>query len=125
MIESVLTGGGAAALVIATAHLGRLVLDWWRERRTAPQTVATSAVTDAAAANSLLLGALKEEREEVQRLSAEVAELRTQNANVYQKMREQRAEYEKEIAALRTQVDEFRKQLDSLHTRLRTDPPTP
>ena len=125
-LSPALTGGGSAALVFALAYVGRLGLDWWRERRTTPTaagTAATAAVSDAATANALLLASLREEREEVQRLSAEVAEMRTQNAALYQRMREQRAEYEREISALRGQVDDFRRQLDSLQERLRSDMP--
>ena len=114
-VDSLLTGGGSAAFVVALAYVGRLVFDWWKERG-AGRSARSTAVTDAAAANAVLLASLKEEREEVQRLSAEVAELRTQNAALYQRQREQRAEFEREIASLRGQ-------LDDLHERLRNDRP--
>ena len=125
-IASVLTGTGSAALVVAVAYAGRLGLDWWRERRTTPTAAsraASAAVGDAATANALLLASLHEEREEVQRLSGRVQELETQNALLYERMRDQGREYEREISALRGQVDEFRRQLDSLQERLRTSDP--
>lgn len=115
---TLLTGGGTAALIYALTY----AYQQWRASRREDKST-TSAVTDAATANSLLLASLREEREEVQRLSTEVAELRTQNAALYQRMREQRREYEREIAGLREQLDGFRAQLDDMQRRLRTDRP--
>lgn len=121
-LNSALTGGGSAAIVVAITYAGRLALDWWQGRTTPPSaTPHTAAVADAATANALLLAALHEEREEVQRLSGRVQDLETQNALLYERMRDQRREYEREISALRGQVDGFRRQLDDLQRRLQTD----
>lgn len=126
MIETILTGGGTAALLIALAYAGRLALDWLKERRTGTSAVVSSAVTDAATANSLLLAALQEERIEVQRLSGEVENLRLSNAKLYEQMREQRQEYERELAELRKQLGAVSDRLASLQTRLSTEiPPDP
>lgn len=118
MIETILTGGGAAAFVIAVAYAGRLALDAWKERRGEPRVATTTAVTDAATANSLLLASLQEERVEVQRLSGRVQELETQNALLYEKIRDQRREYEAEISAMRKQLTDVSDRLLALQKRL-------
>lgn len=123
MIETILTGGGAAALVVALAYAGRLGLDAWKERHSAPTAATSSAVTDAATANSLLLAALQEERVEVQRLSGEVENLRISNSRLYEQMRAQRQDYERELSELRQQLTEVSDRLAGLQTRLRDDLP--
>lgn len=115
--------GGWAGLLVSLAYIGRLAFDWWRDRRKAPQERTSATVSDAAAANAMLLASLKEEREEVQRLSGEVAELRTQNSVLYQRMRELREQYEREIMQLRGELEEALDRLESLRLRLRTDLP--
>ena len=123
--SGLLTGSGIAGLLLGLAYLGRLGLDWLKQRKDGPRVTTTAAVTDAEATNAILLSSLREEREEVQRLSHEVAELRTQNGHLYQQMREQRKDYEREVASLRTHLREVSDQLDALQQRLRTDPPPP
>ncbi|HET7388367.1 MAG TPA: hypothetical protein VFJ19_17070 [Nocardioidaceae bacterium] len=122
-VSGILTGGGTAGLIVAVAYVGKIIIDW-RKGRPAPGAKATAAVADASATNAILLGSLREEREEVQRLSAEVAELRTQNASLYQQMREQRRDYEAEVAGLRKQLQELTSKVEAFQQRLRTDPPT-
>ena len=80
--SGLLTGGGIAGILVAIAYLGRLALDWLKQRHDGPPARATAAVTDAEATNAILLSSLREEREEVQRLSHEVAELRTPNGHL-------------------------------------------
>lgn len=118
-VPTALTGGGAGTLVLGLGYAYQQVTRSRREKLSAPVEATSSAVTDAAAANSLLLASLKEEREETQRLSAEVAELRTQNAHLYQQMREQRREYEKEIAILRSELGQWQSRLSALESRLK------
>lgn len=125
MIETILTGGGVGGLIVAAAYAYQQFRASRREDHAQPRVAATSAVTDAAAANSLLLAALQEERVEVQRLSGEVENLRLSNAKLYEQMRSQRSQYEHEIATLRQQVSEFSDRLTELQTRLREDPPRP
>lgn len=120
---SVLTGGGTAALLVGLAYIGRLGFDWVRDRRKAPIESRSANVSDAAGVNAMLLASLKEERTEVQRLSEEVAELRTQNSALYQQMRELRREYETEVASLRRQLDEASQRLEGFQMRLRTELP--
>lgn len=121
-MEQVLTGGGAGGLVVATAYAYQQWRASRREDNAQPRVAATSAITDAATANALLLASLKEEREEVGRLSGRVQELETQNALLYERMRDQRREYEAEIKALRDQVDGFSRKLTQLEARFRNDP---
>ena len=121
--SGLLTGSGIAGLLLGLAYLARVVLDWLKQRGEGPRVKTTAAVTDAEATNAILLSSLREEREEVQRLSHEVAELRTQNGHLYQQMREQRKDYEREVASLRTHLREVSDQLDALQHRLQADPP--
>lgn len=126
MIETILTGGGSGGLVVAMAYAYRQWQASRREHRAEPRTAATSAVTDAAAANSMILAALQEEREDNARNAGRIADLETQNALLYEKLRDQRREYEREIGELRTQLTEVSNRLAGLQTRLRREiPDTP
>lgn len=122
---TILTGGGLAALIYALGYAYRQWRASRREDEAAPHVAATSAVTDAATANSLLLASLREEREEVARLSGRIGDLETQNALLYERLREQRREYEREIVGLRNQINGLSRQLDALQQKLRGDPPEP
>ena len=122
-VGSVLTGGGVAGLMIAAVAVGRLALDWLKERSGEPRAERGAAVSDAATTNAMLLASLKEERESAQQLSAEVAELRAQNAALYQAMREQRRDYEREVGELRKQLTALTKQVDAFQQRLHGDSP--
>lgn len=119
-IESVVTGGGTGSLVVALAYAYQQFQAARRDRRAELKGTSSSAVTDAAAVNSMLLATLEDEREEVQRLSGRVQELENQNALLYERIRDQRREYEHRIDELRAQVDSFREQLDALREQLRT-----
>lgn len=121
MIETILTGGGTGGMVVALAFAYQQYQASRRDKRTAPAEANSAAVTDAAAANSLLLASLREEREETQRLSGRIEDLETQNALLYERMRDQRREYEREIAQLRRQVDSVQDQLSQFETKLRRD----
>lgn len=125
---TIVTGTGSAGVLLLISYLGRLALDWWRNRDT-PRNETAGAVTDAAAANALLLASLRETKEREDQLSGQVENLRSQNARLYEQVRQQRrdherdmdalrAEYEKEIAALKSQVDDFAQRLTDLQTRL-------
>lgn len=121
MIEPVLTGGGIGGLILAVAYAWQQWTRSRQEKRAEPRNAISAAVSDATAANSLLLAALQEEREEVGRLSGRVQELETQNELLYEKIRDQRREYETEIQTLRRQVTEFERRLTEFQTRLRDD----
>jgi hypothetical protein len=69
-MESLLTGGGIAALLTAIAYVGKMILDW----RKAPK-VQSLAVVDAQTANAILSGTLRELRDENKRLVGRVGEL--------------------------------------------------
>jgi chromosome segregation ATPase len=122
-IESLLTGGGAAGVIIAVTYAYQQWQASRREEKAEPRTAISAAVTDAAAANSLLLAALQEERVEVQRLSGEVENLRMSNAKLYEQMRSQRSAYERELSDLRQQLNEVSDRLAGLQSRLRADVP--
>lgn len=124
-LGSLVTGGSAGGFVLALAYAWQQFQKSRADARAEPRAEATSAVTDAATANSLILAALQEEREDNARNAGRIAELETQNALLYEKIRDQRREYEREIAALRERVENFRQQLDALQQRLSTDPPLP
>ena len=125
---TIVTGTGSAGVLLLLYYLGKLTLDWWQNRDT-PRNETAGAVTDAAAANALLLASLRETKEREDQLSGQVENLRSQNARLYEQVRQQRrdherdmdalrAEYEKEIAALKSQVDDFAQRLTDLQTRL-------
>ena len=122
-LESVLTGGGTAGVIVALTYAYQQIQAARRDRKSEPRAATSAAVTDAAAANSLLLAALQEERVEVQRLSGEVENLRLSNAKLYEQMRSQRAAYEAELATLRDQLNEVSDRLATLQSRLRADLP--
>lgn len=119
MIEALLTGGGAGGLIVALAYTYRQIVASRRERRVEPTEQHTAAMTNAETANTMLLSALREEREEVTRLSGRVQQLEDQNATLYERLREQRQAYEREIESLKSQLTEFAAQLEDLQTRLR------
>jgi uncharacterized protein involved in exopolysaccharide biosynthesis len=123
VIDSLLAGGGLAGLLTAIAYAYKQIMASRREDDTIPQVAAAAAVTDAQATNAMLLAALKSERDEVQQLSKEVGELRVANSNLYAQLRQQRAEYETELSALRGQLTEVSDRLAVLQTRLSTDLP--
>lgn len=125
---NIVVGGGSAGLLLLLYYLGKLGLDWWN-KRDSPRTETAGAVTDAAAANSLLLASLRETKEREDQLSGQVEELRAQNARLYEQMRQQRrdheremealrSEYEQEISGLKSQVEDFAQRLSDLQTRL-------
>jgi chromosome segregation ATPase len=123
VIDSLLAGGGLAGLLTAIAYAYKQIMASRREDDTIPQVAAAAAVTDAQATNAMLLAALKSERDEVQQLSKEVGELRVANTNLYTQLRQQRAEYEAELSALRGQLTEVSDRLALLQSRLSTDMP--
>lgn len=123
-MSNILTTGGVASLIVALGYIGKIGIDW-RRGRPAPGAKSTAAVSDAQTTNAMLLASLREEREEVQRLSAEVAELRTQNASMYQQMRQVRKDYESEVAGLRKQLASLTAQVEAFQIKLRSDPPLP
>lgn len=123
MIETVLTGGGAGGLIIAVAYAWQQIQASRREKRSEPRNRTHSAITDAEAVNRLLLAGLSEEREEVQRLSGRVMDLETQNALLYERIRDQRRDYEKEIAELRRQLGVVSDRLNEFQERLRNELP--
>ena len=122
-VESLLTGGGTGGIIVALAYAYQQFQASRREKKAEPRATASASVNDAVAANAVLLAALQEERVEVQRLSGEVENLRMSNAKLYEQMRSQRAAYERELADLRTQLNEVSDRLAGLQSRLRADIP--
>jgi len=122
--QGVLTGGGIAGIIVAVVAVGRLTLDWLRQRSDGPVKHTTAAVADAEATNAMLLSSLREEREETARLSVRIEDLETQNGQLYQQIRDQRRDYEREVADLRNQLRTVSERLEEFQQRLRTDPPT-
>lgn len=72
---SLLTGGGVAGLLGAAAYLGRLALDWRKEKRAAPRQDAAASITDAATANAVLVQSLDALRAENQRMARKIKHL--------------------------------------------------
>lgn len=123
MIDTLLAGGGLAGLLTALAYAYRQIKAAQNDDETIPAAASAAAVTDAQATNAMLLAALKSERQEVQQLSREVGQLRAANTDLYAQLRQQRAEYETELSALRGQLTEVSDRLAVLQTRLSSDLP--
>lgn len=124
MIETVLTGGGLAGLIIAVGYAGKQAVDFYREHNASAGSPSQE-VTDAVATNAMLVTALKEERTEVQRLSDRVNDLEQQNIGLYDKMRIQREHYEAELQELRGQLKHVSDRLQEMQERLRNEMPPP
>ncbi|MCW2543122.1 MAG: hypothetical protein JWM40_674 [Frankiales bacterium] len=78
--DQVLAGGGVAGLVIAVSYIGRLVLDWFKEKRSGDVVEKSTSVTDAATANAVILQSLKALGEENVRLQKKVGHLESESA---------------------------------------------
>jgi predicted nucleic acid-binding Zn-ribbon protein len=103
--DALVTGGGIGGLALAVVYVGRLTLDWLRERRTAPTETATAAVTDAATANAALVSSLQLLQAENTRLHARVAQLEDEDRKKDEKitvLEAQIAHIATELAALRS-----------------------
>lgn len=120
---TLLTGGGIAGIVMASVYMGRLGLDWWSTKTAQPRVRSSAAVNDAAAANALLLTALREEREEVQRLSQRVNTVEAENARLYDERRQIRLAYESEIQELRGELNALNDRLESFQQKVRDENP--
>lgn len=125
MIESIITGGGAGTLILALAYAWQQWRGSRREDRAEPREAASATVTNAEVTNSMLLASLEDARTRETRLEARVDTLEAQNADLHQRLFDQRREYEREIQTLRQQVAAFEGQLDQLQSRLRAAAPEP
>lgn len=127
MTPDVLTGSGIAGGAVSLAYAVKLIVEAKRENRGTP-------VADAAAANSVLLSALQEERGARAALADEVDELRQANGDLYEHVQRQRREheaeirdmrqqYEQELQSMREQLLHLTGQLEDLQTRIRAGLP--
>lgn len=77
--EQLTTAGGITGAAIAVVYVGRLILDWYRERKTetpkAAAAVATAQVSDAATANAVLVATVQSLQAENARLAGRVQHL--------------------------------------------------
>lgn len=80
MTDQVLAGGGIAGLTIAISYIGRLVLDWVKEKRDGEVVEKSTSVTDAATANAVIIQSLKALGEENSRLQRKVGHLEQESA---------------------------------------------
>lgn len=74
-LATIVTGGGSGALGIGGAYLAKLAFDSWRAQRTDVRTDRTSAVTDAATANAIIVKTVETLQQENGRLVARVRAL--------------------------------------------------
>lgn len=112
------TGAGLTGAVSAVGYAIKMAWDARQERK-AKALAPSGAVTDAATTSTILLSALKDEREETARLSDEVESLRKENRELYQQLQAERREYEKEIQQLKSELMDMTNRLDELHTRVK------
>lgn len=109
MADPITTGGGIAGGIIALVYVGRLALDWWRERKQetpkAAAALASSQVTDAATANAVLVQTVETLQAENGRLSARVQHLEDEATERNRKITDlenQLASIARELATLRS-----------------------
>lgn len=103
-MDGLITGGGIAGLVVALVYVGRLTLDWLKDRRTAPINAASAHVGDAAAANAVLVASLQSLQAENGRLVKRVQHLETEAERYEAKVTElegRLSDIAGELAALR------------------------
>ena len=86
--DALVTGGGIGGLALAIVYVGRLTLDWLRERRKGPVENTSAAVTDAATANAVLLSTIESLQSKNARLWTRVGSLETENARKDAKLTE-------------------------------------
>lgn len=102
--DQLVTGGGLGGIALAVVYVGRLTLDWLRERRKAPVETSTAAVTDAATANAVLLSTLESVQGENKRLQGRVKTLEDENAAKDRKL----ADLEGRLADIAAELAELR-----------------
>lgn len=78
-MDQLITGGGIAGLLVAATYVGRLGLDWLRDKRSAPTTAASVHVGNAATANAVLVATLEGLQAENSRLVKRVADLEAED----------------------------------------------
>jgi len=79
-MDQLITGGGITGLAVAIVYMGRLALDWLRDRRSAPINAASAYVGDAATANAVLVKSLEALQAENTRLVSRVQYLEAEDA---------------------------------------------
>ena len=103
-MDAVITGGGVAGLVLSLTYVGRLALDWWRDRHTVSSSTASAHVGDAATANAVLVKTLEGLQAENGRLQARVQHLEAEDQRKADKITElerRLSDIATELAALR------------------------
>ena len=104
-MDQLITGGGVAGLVVSVVYVGRLALDWLKDKRTAPITAASAHVGDAATANAVLVKSLEALQAENGRLVSRVQYLEAEDARKDSKISELEARLSgiaAELAALKS-----------------------
>lgn len=102
--DELVTGGGLGGIALAVVYVGRLTLDWLRERRKGPVETSTAAVTDAATANAVLLSTVEALQKENGRLNRRVESLETENARKDAKL----TELEGRLSSIAAELAELR-----------------
>ena len=115
-----------AAFVLFAA---RWLWSWWAERRHGHQGATSSAVTDAATANTTLRAEsdelrrmLRDEREDNRAKDARIDVLEARCEELRQQIIDQRNEYEKQLRDMQAKVSEVSAQLDTLRRQLEALP---
>lgn len=101
------TIGGASGIGAVLAVLGKLYFDWRKTRHDEPLVERSSAVTDAATANTVVLASLDALRKENESLRAKVADLQDENATK-----------DKKLAEFQTRLESMQTDMDAMHTEL-------
>lgn len=74
-VPEILTGGGVVGLIWAAGYVGRLGLDTWRAKRAGPREESAAWITDAAAANAVLVTTIGSLQAENRRMGRKIQHL--------------------------------------------------
>lgn len=109
--------GSPLALLAFLIIGGKYLFEAIAASRKAKNEGAPTPLRDAATVNEMLRSALKDEREENVAKSARIDALEDE----VDRLRERGIRYEREIAELRKQLDQFARKIDSLQGEIRRD----
>lgn len=118
-LDALLANGGVAGLLVALAAVAKVGFDWYRDRHDIKNrdhlqelTEGTTAVSDASAANAIVLESLKAVHEENARLTKKVDGLERQNAAKDNQIKD----LQNRVADMRKQVEQLALELANLRT---------
>lgn len=105
-------GGGIAGLILSITYVGRLALDWAKERKTGSVSEKSASVTDAATANTVILKSLEAVVAENGRMQRKIKHLEDESAEKDFKIKD----LESRLAGALSQIKDIADELAQLKT---------